>query len=219
MQGSSNNHNKRNRKKQDSQVRQERLRTDRGILGRTAITLILCGVVAFIPVVGMLLNLMVFRHEEYAQKALNNQTRVTNITASRGSIYDRNMNVLAASASVENVFLDPYELKRSGADINLIAATLSDILDVDADYIKEQAADCRVGSQTPSGTIPTAPWPVRSLALPTPATPARRALRHSITAIWKARRARSLPPRATMRPRCPIPMKNTTKPQRATAWS
>ncbi len=144
MQGSSNNHNKRNRKKQDSQVRQERLRTDRGILGRTAITLILCGVVAFIPVVGMLLNLMVFRHEEYAQKALNNQTRVTNITASRGSIYDRNMNVLAASASVENVFLDPYELKRSGADINLIAATLSDILDVDADYIKEQAADIKM---------------------------------------------------------------------------
>ena len=50
---------------------------------------------------------MVFRHDEYSEKALNNQTRTTTVTASRGSIYDRNMNVMAVSTSVENVFLDP----------------------------------------------------------------------------------------------------------------
>ena len=93
--------------KRKKQGRQERIRADRGMLSRTGVILILCGIVAFLPVVGMLTNLMVFRHDEYSEKALNNQTRTTTVTASRGSIYDRNMNVMAVSTSVENVFLDP----------------------------------------------------------------------------------------------------------------
>ena len=93
--------------KRKKQGRQERIRADRGMLSRTGVILILCGIVAFLPVVGMLTNLMVFRHDEYSEKALNNQTRTTTVTASRGNIYDRNMNVMAVSTSVENVFLDP----------------------------------------------------------------------------------------------------------------
>lgn len=134
----------RNKEQSSPKPDRQRVRTDRGILGRTTVMMVLCGILAFIPVVGMLLNLMVFRHEEYAKKALANQTRVTSINASRGTIYDRNMNVLAASASVENVFLDPYELKRSKADIDLVANTLSGILNVDADFIREQAADTKM---------------------------------------------------------------------------
>ena len=118
-----------------------RIRADRGMLSRTGIVMILCGIVAFLPVAGMLTNLMVFRHEEYAQRALNNQTRTTTVTASRGSIYDRNMNVLAVSASVENVFLDPKELHDNDEDIDLIANTLGGILDLEPSWIKEQAAD------------------------------------------------------------------------------
>ena len=118
-----------------------RIRADRGMLSRTGIVMILCGIVAFLPVAGMLTNLMVFRHEEYAQRAFNNQTRTTTVTASRGSIYDRNMNVLAVSASVENVFLDPKELHDNDEDIDLIANTLGGILDLEPSWIKEQAAD------------------------------------------------------------------------------
>ena len=118
-----------------------RIRADRGMLSRTGIVMILCGIVAFLPVAGMLTSLMVFRHEEYAQRALNNQTRTTTVTASRGSIYDRNMNVLAVSASVENVFLDPKELHDNDEDIDLIANTLGGILDLEPSWIKEQAAD------------------------------------------------------------------------------
>ena len=118
-----------------------RIRADRGMLSRTGIVMILCGIVAFLPVAGMLTNLMVFRHEEYAQRALNNQTRTTTVTASRGSIYDRNMNVLAVSASVENVFLDPKELHDNDEDIDLIANTLGGILNLEPSWIKEQAAD------------------------------------------------------------------------------
>lgn len=118
-----------------------RIRADRGMLSRTGIVMILCGIVAFLPVAGMLTNLMVFRHQEYAQRALNNQTRTTTVTASRGSIYDRNMNVLAVSASVENVFLDPKEFHDNDEDIDLIANTLGGILDLEPSWIKEQAAD------------------------------------------------------------------------------
>lgn len=129
------------KKKQNHAGRQARVRADRVMLGRTGVIMILCGIVAFLPVVGMLANLMVFRHDEYSQRALNNQTRTTTVTASRGSIYDRNMNVLAVSTSVENVFLDPKELHDNEEDIDLIANTLGSILHLEPTWIKEQAAD------------------------------------------------------------------------------
>ena len=127
--------------KRKKQGRQERIRADRGMLSRTGVILILCGIVAFLPVVGMLTNLMVFRHDEYSEKALNNQTRTTTVPASRGSIYDRNMNVMAVSTSVENVFLDPKELHDNQVDLNLVANTLGEILNLDPAWIQEQASD------------------------------------------------------------------------------
>ena len=127
--------------KRKKQGRQERIRADRGMLSRTGVILILCGIVAFLPVVGMLTNLMVFRHDEYSEKALNNQTRTTTVTASRGNIYDRNMNVMAVSTRVENVFLDPKELHDNKVDLDLVANTLGEILSLDPTWIREQAAD------------------------------------------------------------------------------
>ena len=127
--------------KRKKQGRQERIRADRGMLSRTGVILILCGIVAFLPVVGMLTNLMVFRHDEYSEKALNNQTRTTTVTASRGNIYDRNMNVMAVSTSVENVFLAPKELHDNTVDLDLVANTLGEILSLDPTWIREQAAD------------------------------------------------------------------------------
>jgi len=67
--------------------------------------MILLGVVSFCAVAGMLVKLMLVDHDYYEAKAIRNQTRSTSVTASRGTIYDRNGNVLAASSSVENVFL------------------------------------------------------------------------------------------------------------------
>ena len=40
------------------------------------------------------------------------QTRSTVITASRGTIYDRNGHPLAVSATAENVFVDPKGLQQ-----------------------------------------------------------------------------------------------------------
>lgn len=109
----------------------------RGIL----IALALLGVAAFFVLGGRLVKLMLIDHEYYQKKAISNQTRSTSITASRGTIYDRNMNVLAASSSVENIFLDPLELYQNDVDIPFLARNLATILDLDADWIEEQAAD------------------------------------------------------------------------------
>ena len=85
-----------------------RLRGDLGqkrrILGVTAAL----GVLAFLPVAAQLYRLMVVEYDYYAELALRNQSRTTVVTADRGNIYDRNMNILASSVTVENVYLDPH---------------------------------------------------------------------------------------------------------------
>ena len=107
--------------------------------------MMLClGVLTFCLVTGMLVKLMLIDHDYYEEKAIRNQTRSTSVTASRGTIYDRNMNVLAASSSVENIFLDPLELEQYEVDIDHLASNLARILDVDAEWIKEQAADTKM---------------------------------------------------------------------------
>ena len=121
-----------------------RLRLDSGQHGRILIIAVVLGLLAFVPVVLRLYRLMVTDYEYYANQALRNQTRSTSVTADRGNIYDRNMNILACSQSVENVYLDPHELKQSKADIPAIAAKLAEILDLDPDWIARQAADTKM---------------------------------------------------------------------------
>ena len=106
--------------------------------------MIMLGAVVFVPLAAQLAGLMIGSYDYYAQKALRNQTRSTTVTADRGTIYDRNMNVLACSQSVENVYLDPHELKQSKADIPAIAEELGQILDLDPEWIEKQAADTKM---------------------------------------------------------------------------
>lgn len=108
------------------------------------VMMILLGAVTFCVVAGMLVKLMLVDHDYYEAKAISNQTRSTSVTASRGTIYDRNGNVLAASSSVENVFLDPLELEQNEVDLDALSADLAGILDLDADWIKEQAQDTKM---------------------------------------------------------------------------
>ena len=121
----------------------DRLRADTGQHQRIMLVTVLLGILAFFPIVAQLYRLMVTQYEYYAAKALRNQTRTTAVTAQRGNIYDRNMNILASSVSVENVYLDPHELKQAKEDIGLIAETLGQILGKEPAWIREQAADMK----------------------------------------------------------------------------
>ena len=103
--------------------------------------MICLGILAFCALGAMLVKLMLIDHDKYEEKAIRNQTRSTSVTASRGTIYDRNMNVLAASSSVENIFLDPLELEQNKVDIDALAENLGRILDLEPSWIKGQAGD------------------------------------------------------------------------------
>ena len=134
-----------------------RLRMDTGQHRRVMLTAFVLGIAAFVPMVAQLYSLMVVQYDYYSALALRNQTRSTAVTADRGTIYDRNLNILAFSENRENVYLDPHELKQSKADIPAIASFLSGVLDKDADWIVQQAGDLRrrykqVGSCIPEET-------------------------------------------------------------------
>ena len=118
-----------------------RIRADTGQHNRIAATALLLGAVAFVPVGLRLYHLMVTEYDYYAARALRNQTRTTQVTAERGVIYDRNMNILACSQSVEDVYLDPHELKQSKADLSRISKDLGAILDKDPVWIEAQGKD------------------------------------------------------------------------------
>ena len=119
----------------------ERVRLDSARQIRLMIVMAVLGVGALLLVIWRLYSLMIQDYDYYAGLALRNQTRSTTVTAHRGDIYDRNMNILATDRSVENVYLDPHELKQSKADIDDIARTLGEILKKDPEWIREQALD------------------------------------------------------------------------------
>ena len=128
--------------KRKSKKRQyERLRADSGQHRRIMMTMAVLGMAAFVPIGARLYQLMVSQYEIYSGLALRNQTRSTTIAPNRGDIFDHNMNVLATSQGVENVYLDPHELKQAKEDIQEIARVLGGILERDEAWILKQARD------------------------------------------------------------------------------
>ncbi len=105
---------------------------------RSMILLFLISVVGFGVLIGRLAYFMIFEHEEYEKLAANQQLRVTEISPERGVIYDRNMKILAQSATVWTVTISPVDIK-SEEERELVASTLSEMLDVDKDFIIERS--------------------------------------------------------------------------------
>ena len=122
----------------------ERVRLDSAQHIRLMIVMAALGIGAALLVLWRLYDLMIVNYDYYASLALRNQTRTTNLTAGRGDIYDRNMNLLATDVGVQNVYLNPRELKQSKADIPELARVLSEILDKDPKWIEEQASDYKI---------------------------------------------------------------------------
>ena len=88
-------------------------RANRTIQNRTLILMAFLGVGVFIALFFKLFSLQILRHDELEAKALDQQTRSTVVTATRGTIYDRNGNIMAISATAETVFLSPLEMNRT----------------------------------------------------------------------------------------------------------
>ena len=113
----------------------------RALTHRTVILMFLCGIVAFIVLIAQLAHIMIGQHDRYQSAAVEDQVRSTTVNASRGTIYDANMLILAQSATVETVYISPFEMVKYGEDKEAIAAALSVILDVDYDSIMKKWED------------------------------------------------------------------------------
>ena len=121
-------------------------RANRVIQTRSFVLMLVMGVGMFVLLFFQLFDLQIVRHEELQSKAVNQQTRRTVVTASRGTIYDRSGNIMAISASAETVILSPLEIDRAVNDKDdpvtwtkdSLAAGLAEILDGDASAIRRR---------------------------------------------------------------------------------
>ena len=116
----------------------------RQMLRRTLSLMAVCGIAAFLLLLGRLYQLQIIDHAYYEELAIQQQLREAATSPARGSIYDTNMNPLAVSASVDNIYLSPAEIDMYGEDRELIARGLSEILGLDYDDILEKTG--RAGS-------------------------------------------------------------------------
>ena len=101
---------------------------------------------SFVLMILRLFDLQITRHEELQSKAVNQQTRRTVVTASRGTIYDTAGNILAISSSAETIILSPLEIDNALNDTenpvtwtkDSLAAGLAEILGKDAASIRKR---------------------------------------------------------------------------------
>ena len=129
-------------KRKDENVR----RANRVIQTRSFVLMLIMGVAMFVLLFFQLFDLQIIRHEELQSKAVNQQTRRTVVTASRGTIYDRTGNIMAISASAETIILSPLEIDRAVNDKDSpvswtkdsLAAGLAEILGSDASSIRKR---------------------------------------------------------------------------------
>ena len=112
---------------------------NRQMLRRTLFLMAVCGIAAFLMLLLRLYKLQIVEHEYYEKLAISQQLREAPTAAARGKIYDTNMNILAVSASVDNVYLSPAEIEMYGEDRELIARGLSEILGLDYEDIYEKS--------------------------------------------------------------------------------
>ncbi len=115
--------------------------------------------VGFVALWGLLVlvlfNLQIINYDEYQRQVINQLTVETEVNPERGSIYDRNGNLLATNKTVYLVFISPQDIidameeepektytvtGEDGTSKNyrldeLIAAKMSEILSVDRDFV------------------------------------------------------------------------------------
>lgn len=82
-------------------------RANQVIRGRTMLIMLLLGVASFTVLFWKLYDLQINRHDELKAEAVGQQTDSMVISASRGTIYDKNGEIMAISYSTETILLDP----------------------------------------------------------------------------------------------------------------
>lgn len=88
-------------------------RANQIVRSRTVLVMLLLGIVTFAALFWRLYDLQIRQHAELQEKAISQQTRSAVVSASRGTIYDRDLNTLAISATAETVLISPLDIEKS----------------------------------------------------------------------------------------------------------
>ena len=110
-------------------------RANRIIQQRTLLLLGVFGVLTFALLFAQLYKLQIRQHDELQSMAVRQQTLRTTVEASRGTIYDKNGDILAISSTAENVFVSPADIVKYEQDKDLIANGLAEILDIEPEGV------------------------------------------------------------------------------------
>ena len=117
---------------------------DKKMSSRIKFIMITALVLSFCVPFASMFNIMIINSDFYQEKAAEQQLYDTEIAAKRGNIYDRNMTLLATSATVWTVFVTPNdfskikdETKRNAVKEE-IAVNLADILGLEKDSVLEK---------------------------------------------------------------------------------
>jgi len=133
-------------------MKKKNITPQKQVLNRTTVALIVM-LLVFALVAGRLAYLQLIDYADLRNKVLEQYSSTIVLPASRGTIYDRNMKVLAMSETVETVFISPLGIKEA-IDLqnksenlkesdkvdykNLIADNLSELLDVEKSFVLER---------------------------------------------------------------------------------
>ena len=107
------------------------------MITRTVVVMIIVILCLSIVSGASLVNIMIINGEKYQSKASEQQLYDSLVTAPRGDIYDRNMQILATSTTAWTVYITPNGIKKISDDAKrekvrtTIAKGLSEILEID----------------------------------------------------------------------------------------
>lgn len=106
---------------------------------RAALALVIIMIAGFGLSIGRLGYVMLYRGEEFKTKAETQQLSDATVPAQRGVIYDRNMSVLAQSASAWRISLNAQEISKVSASVKQdVYSTLTSALGVTKEYLDER---------------------------------------------------------------------------------
>ncbi|MCD7760469.1 MAG: PASTA domain-containing protein [Clostridiales bacterium] len=147
----------------ERKIREAGKAANRLVFSRSVKLMIVFGIAIFIPLIWQLYQLQIVQHDELEEMAVTQQTSQLSVSASRGTIYDANGNVLAISSTVYDVIISPKAIdekqqsldeslasaKEKGTDTSdydwnvedVVCSQLAEILDLDEEELHEKCQD------------------------------------------------------------------------------
>lgn len=105
---------------------------------RSTFVMIMICVVGIGMCIASLVYVQLIRGDEFRETAARNQLQDSIVRAERGIIYDANMHPLAESTSAKIIYIDPKMIGDDEEVRNTIVKTLSEILDLSPEYVRER---------------------------------------------------------------------------------